>query len=160
MVFIDFMNEVREVRIILPHSDQPTADWADCYQVTVDRPFYNARAAAEAIVAALPAWQKPLMKFRGIVVTPLGLKRSAGDVSEADKIGFFPITYESETKLIVGFDDKHLNFRIVIAVQEGRSGQVVSSTTLITRHNALGIFYLEMVLPFQRAIVRSALSHI
>jgi hypothetical protein len=62
---------------------------------------------------------------------------------------------------VLGFDDRHLDFRIVIDVRQDRpSGQTLSVMTLVHRNNLFGRLYLAAVLPFHKLIVRRMLSGI
>jgi hypothetical protein len=56
--------------------------------------------------------------------------------------------------LVAGFNDHHLDFRVVVDVA---AGEQVTATTLVKTHNFLGRLYLAIVLPFHRLIVRSML---
>ena len=154
------MRQVQDEKIDLPHVALAGADWADCYSIIVDQPFPTARIAADSIIAAFPKWTNPALALRQVLVTPLGLK-GPGDVgNKSDKVGIFPIVSENERTLIAGFDDAHLNFRIVVEVIEQNARQKVSLATVIKRHNLVGRIYLQTVLPFHRAIIRSALGRI
>lgn len=152
------MGQVFDIKVDLPHPGLPQADWVDCYSVDVPSQFSTAREAGNAIVAHFPKWTYPALALRQILVSPFGLKGSKDGKSEIGKVGIFPILSESESQLIAGLDDKHLDFRIVIDLIDKNDGQTVSMTTLINRHNVLGRGYLRLVLPFHRAIIRSALS--
>jgi hypothetical protein len=80
--------------------------------------------------------------------------------SEAE-IGGFPVVSASDDRVVLGFDDRHLDFRIVIDVMADRpSGQTLSVMTLVHRNNLLGRLYLAAVLPFHKLIVRRMLSGI
>lgn len=58
----------------------------------------------------------------------------------------------TELELIVGDDDKHLNFRISVSKTE-RSGRVfVTIATAVQIHNVLGRTYMLLVKPFHRFI--------
>lgn len=151
-------DEVTERAVTLPHPALPAADWADSWQVAVTERFVDARSAAKAIVASFPKWTWPLLALRQLLVLPFGLK--GGGNPKADRIGFFPAVSDKPDQLVGGFDDKHLDFRIVVDLENVGSGQRVSLTTLISRHNALGRIYLAFVLPFHRAIIKSALARI
>jgi Protein of unknown function (DUF2867) len=151
-------SDVSERIITLPHPALPLADWADSWQVLVTNGFPDARTAAKAIVAAFPKWTWPMLVLRTILVLPFGLK--GGGNPKADRIAFFPVVSNRPDQLVGGFDDRHLDFRIVVDLESADSGQRVSLTTVIARHNTLGRIYLAFVLPFHRAIIRSALAQI
>jgi len=62
--------------------------------------------------------------------------------------------------LVAGFDDKHLDFRIVVDVTGGAGGRQVSATTLVKTNNSLGRVYLTIIMPFHRMIVPAMLRKI
>ena len=68
-------------------------------------------------------------------------------------IGMFPVLSETPDRLVAGFDDKHLDFRVVVDVATSGHGQDVTATTLVKTHNLLGRVYLAIILPFHRLIV-------
>ncbi|MFN0192565.1 MAG: DUF2867 domain-containing protein [Aestuariivirga sp.] len=150
--------QVSSRNVMLPHPALPLADWADSWQVDVTGKYLDARSAAKAFVTAFPKWTRPLLLLRTILVLPFGLKGRGNPKS--DRVGFFPVVSERPDQLVAGFDDKHLDFRIVVDLEHLGPAQRVSLTTVITRHNALGRIYLAIVLPFHRAIIKSALKHI
>lgn len=154
--------KVSEREVQLPHPALPVADWADAWETTVARNYTNARAAAEAIVSAFPWWSWPLLALRRILVVPFGLKNSQSGVADhvGDRIGFFPVVYSAEHQLVAGLDDRHLDFRIIVDMKDAERAQAIRLTTLIARHNIGGRIYLAAVLPFHRAIIRSALSRL
>ena len=151
------MAQAKEVQAVLPNEALPNADWADAWQVVISRPFLNARVAANDIVSSFPIWTYPMLVLRQIMVLPFGLKGS-GKKDKSKKIGIFPIVSESEKTLIAGFDDSHLDFRIIVDLESVKNRQSVTLTTVIQRHNLIGKLYLMAVMPFHRAIIRSALN--
>lgn len=162
------MHIVHEVKAPEHHHALPQIDWADAYQTTINEPFANAREAGEALISAFPNWAAPLLALRQIVVLPFGLKGAeALNEQQAETIGFFPITHETAQELVAGGDDKHLDFRIIITLQDNNSaqsvaynsGQSVTCTTVISFNNQFGRFYLRLILPFHRAIIKYALRH-
>lgn len=152
------MAHVADIEFPLPHSALPEADWADCYSIVVEKPFPTAKEAAEAIIARFPAWTNPALALRQVLVTPFGLKGPDDVSSKAQKVGIFPIISENENQLVAGFNDTHLDFRIVVNLDMQDHQQAVSLATVIKRHNMLGRSYLLAVLPFHKAIIRTALS--
>ncbi len=68
-------------------------------------------------------------------------------------IGIFPVLSETPDRLVAGFNDSHLDFRVVVDVATCRAaGQHVTVTTLVRTHNWLGRTYLAIILPFHRLI--------
>jgi hypothetical protein len=92
---------------------------------------------------------------------PFGLTTSkAAKHSTADRIGMFPVISETPQRLIAGFDDSHLDFRVVVDVAAAGQGKRVTATTIVLTHNLLGRVYLTVIMPFHRLIVRSMLRQV
>jgi hypothetical protein len=135
------------------------AQFVDAFRITVDDNALDARHAAEQMLARGPRWVETLLKLRHLLVTPFGLKTSAP--SEAsDVIGLFPVLSQTPDRLIAGFNDSHLDFRVVVDVVRSGSGQNVTATTLVLTHNWFGRAYLATILPFHRLIVPSMLRQV
>jgi len=133
------------------------AQFADAYRLTpIARPS-DARAAAERMFSSSPRWVEGLMSLRNLLVRPFGLKTGQRLKRDLNSVGMFPVVSQSPDRLVTGFDDKHLDFRVVVDLSA--AGEV-TATTLVRTHNLLGRAYLALILPFHRLIVRSTLSQI
>jgi hypothetical protein len=75
-------------------------------------------------------------------------------------IGIFPVVSETPERLIAGFNDRHLDFRVVVDVANAGARQIVTATTLVLTHNWLGRTYLAIILPFHRLILRAMMRQI
>ena len=153
------------VREITPAIDTttllPGAQFADAYRIEVDDRALNARQAAERTIARQPRWAEALVTLRNILVTPFGLKTSgATPTAPREMVGIFPILSERPDRLVAGFNDKHLDFRVVVDVATSGATQMVTLTTLVLTHNWLGRTYLAIILPFHRLIVRTLLRQV
>lgn len=134
------------------------AQFADSFRVTVENTHLDARTAAERMFARNPAWLDGLLSLRNALVRPFGLKSSgAGEPAPGGIIGLFPVLSETPERLVAGFDDRHLDFRVVIDIGAIGAGRQVTATTVVKTHNLLGRVYLLTVLPFHRLIVRDML---
>ena len=137
------------------------AQFSDAFCVAIDDTALDARQAAETILGYRPRWIKALMAFRNYLVTPFGLKTpSPKRQATADTVGIFPVLSESPDRLVAGFNDKHLDFRVVVDVASAGPGRQVTATTLVLTHNLLGKVYLAMILPFHRLIVPAMLRQV
>jgi hypothetical protein len=138
----------------------PRTDMSDSYRLMVKGAKVDAAEVAYRMFARVPSWVRMLMDLRNCLVAPLGLKAGlAGDPAAGRSIGFFPVITEMPERVLLGLDDKHLDFRIAVDVALVGSGELqVTATTLIRTHNLLGRAYLASVLPFHRAIVPAMLA--
>lgn len=133
----------------LLHDYVQQGDFLDCYACTTDLSVDQAAARA----MAFPRWAKGLLRLRNILVAPLGLRNK---FPEGKKIGPFPIDQRTESEIILGLDDSHLNFRISIL----KHGSEAYCATWVHRNNWLGRAYLAVIMPFHVLIVRNAVSQI
>jgi len=148
------------VPVTLPHPALPCADWADCYELLLPGNGLTATLAASRTMGDFPDWVHALMWLRNAIVRPFGLKGS-GPPNAREMIGIFPVLSRSDEQLVLGLDDTHLDFRIVVDVRPtGNTQQAVNVTTLVHRKILLGKFYLAVITPFHRLIVRTMLDRL
>lgn len=142
-------------------STLPGAQFGDAYRVSVGEIVRDARDAAERMLERNPRWIDALLILRNIAVMPFGLETDPATIADTTRrIGFFPVVNETPERIVLGFDDKHLDFRVVVDLC-GFDGQTrVTGTTLVRTHNLLGRTYLAIVLPFHRVIVKSMLKRL
>ena len=139
----------------------PGAQFADAFRIVVDGPPLDARNAAQRMMGRSPRWMEFLLSLRHALVAPFGLKTSgAGEKTAGGLIGIFPVLSETPDRLVAGFDDRHLDFRVVVDVAASGQGQQVTATTLVRTHNWLGRTYLAIIMPFHRLVVRSLLRQV
>lgn len=144
-----------------PSDVLPDADWADAYEIETNRDFATMRSVASCTVGTMPRWAKRLLWLRNRVVAPLGLKPGDQKLVEthADCIDFFPVLSESGNDIVLGLDDRHLDFRILLERQPATPVTRYRLTTLVTRHNLFGRAYLFFIMPFHKRLVRSVLTN-
>lgn len=122
-------------------------DFLDCYSCAST---LSARPAAD-LAMQTPAWATALLGLRNRIVAPLGLR------TEFEQDGaMFPVTHDTENELNMGFDDRHLNFRISVMQDQGR----VYMATWVHRNNWIGRVYLAAVMPFHILMSRDAVGRI
>ena len=154
-----------KIREIAPEVDSTAllagAQFVDAYRIAIDGTALNARSAAEKMFARGPRWIEALLRLRNTLVAPFGLKKSGlGEPAPGGMIGIFPVLSETPERLVAGFNDHHLDFRVVVDVASAGPGQQVTATTLVLTHNLLGKVYLAIILPFHRPIVRAMLRQV
>lgn len=101
------------------------------------------------VTAGMPAWVAALMAVRNRGARALGLDTAGGS---SDTSPFTVLARTSDT-LVVGADDKHLDFRGVLRVV----GDDLQCATVVHQHNATGRAYFTVVKPFYRRIVPALL---
>ena len=137
------------------------AQFADAFRIEIGDRALDARQAAERMMTRQPRWIEVLTSLRNILVTPFGLKTSgASRTAPREMIGIFPIVSETPDRLVAGFNDKHLDFRVVVDIAHSGTVRNVTATTLVKTHNWLGRTYLAIIVPFHRLIVPTLLRQI
>jgi uncharacterized protein DUF2867 len=137
------------------------AEFIDAFRIAVDGTALDARKAAEKMFARRQRWIAALLRLRNLLVAPLGLKKSGeGDRTSHGMVGMFPVLSETPERLVAGFNDSHLDFRVVVDVATRAGGQEVTTTTLVRTHNWLGRTYLAVILPFHRLVVTAMLRQV
>jgi hypothetical protein len=118
----------------------PGWDFADAYVVDGAPP--DATTAARALFELSPRGMV-VLGLRDLLVRPLGLEPALGARDEV-----FPVLHRSPDRVVLGLDDRHLDFRVLVAVVPGQ----VRCTTGI-RRRPLGRAYFAVVGPFHRRVV-------
>ena len=149
--------KINAATVSLPHAALPGANWADRWTTTFRGQAMTASQVAEVLFASTPRWIRRLMELRNTIVGVFGLK-GAGTLTGAT--GGFPVVSEGPGQIVLGFDDRHLDFRIVIDVAGNDPGRQVLATTLVKTNNLLGRVYLTIIMPFHRIIVPAMLRRI
>jgi Protein of unknown function (DUF2867) len=137
------------------------AQFIDAYRVAIGGTALDARRAAERMFGRGPLWIEALLALRNSIVAPFGLKQSGlGEPAPGGMIGIFPVLSETPQRLVAGFNDHHLDFRVVVDAAAADAGQRITLTTLVLTHNLLGRAYLAAILPFHRLIARVQLRQV
>jgi hypothetical protein len=153
------------VREITPNVDAGAvlagAQFIDAFRVEIGAAPINAREACTRMVLHGPRWIDALTRLRNILVKPFGLKTSGeGASAPHGMIGLFPVLSETPERLIAGFDDYHLDFRVVVDVAGEAAERRVTLTTLVRTNNLLGRIYLTLIVPFHKLVARSMMGEI
>lgn len=119
------------------------------------------RVLATRTVGDPPAWIKALVAVRDVVVTPFGVKTS-GEVRASragnDRVDFFPVQWEGPDEIVLGEDDRHLDFRLSLLRRKSPTGTQLIATTVVRSRNAFGLTYLTVIRPFHHLVVRASLA--
>ncbi|MCW5623645.1 MAG: DUF2867 domain-containing protein [Burkholderiales bacterium] len=165
----------REHQVVTPVTLPPESTIARAYESThladaysVDLPAgasTDPEQLARFIFSQQPAWINGLMTVRDSLVAAFGIKTakhlaSLGAEDRTGRVGIFKIYSRSKTEIVLGEDDKHLDFRLSVfcanrAALPGRSRLVLS--TVVHCHNRLGRMYILLIAPFHRLVVQSSL---
>lgn len=151
---------IKEVEAKLPSAFLDHANWADAYQFSPLNDPLNAQEALDRMFGANPPfWIVALNGVRNRIVGLFGVKpgKITVDAAQSDA---FPIVESTEEVVVLGFDEWHLDFRVVIQVEEQGTGQAVTLTTLVHRKTWFGRGYIFLVTPFHRLVVKRLLLNL
>ena len=133
----------------------------------IDLPPGTARSPevlARFVFAHQPRLVSVLMRIRDALVGGFGLKTasSLSSVGAAgSRIGIFKVYEANSVEVIMGEDDKHLDFRVSALyqppLQASAGGSRFVLSTVVHCHNRLGRCYVGLIAPLHRLIVRSYL---
>lgn len=109
---------------------------------------------SDLIFSTYPKWISFLFALRNRLVSLVGLKTEISENidKEAHK-GFFKIYKKEQNEIILGADDAHLNFRASIVDTE-QDEYNIKLTTLVFYNNRQGRFYMTLIGPFHRLVVK------
>lgn len=139
---------------------------ADAYSIELPAgASTNPELLARFIFAQQAPWVGHLMAVRDAVVGRAGLKTAKqltalGSASGTGRLGIFKIYSTSPTEVVLGEDDKHLDFRLsVLCTKQPSPGGKphLTLSTVVHCHNRLGRLYILVIAPFHRLIVQSSL---
>jgi hypothetical protein len=120
---------------------------------------------ARFIFAHQPSWIGKLMRVRDVIVACFGLKTGkhlatlASD-AKPNRVGIFKVYSTNETEIVLGEDDKHLDFRVSVLCSSGpapESSRQLTVSTVVHCHNLLGRSYILAIAPFHRIVVKASL---
>jgi len=142
-------------------------DFADCAFGACANPTLSPSQAAYIVAGHFPKWAQGLIWLRNLIVGPFGLKTGndgmhvpsivdPDNLQIGDTILVFRIETITKNEIILGEDDRHLDFRISIFV--GPDGYYL--TTWVHRHNLFGKIYLAVIMPFHKLIVADAVRRL
>ena len=117
------------------------------------------------VMAHQPSWIGWLTNIRDAIVACFGLKTAKQlSTSPIDasghRIAFFKVYSKSDTEIILGEDDKHLDFRLSVLRTPDLSptlGGQLTVSTVVHCHNLLGRIYILVIAPFHRRVVKASL---
>lgn len=134
----------------------PIIDFTDTFSTT--NHINSLEKITKLVFGTLPKWVKYLMKFRNVIVKLFGLKtETPKDINSSFKvgsyIGFFKIYNIHENEIMLGANDKHLNFRVSIYNSNQKIFNI-KVTTLVQYNNRFGKVYMTIIKPFHHFVVK------
>jgi len=143
-----------------------SANLADAYAVAIPHgTTRDINVLARSVLGSAAPWVRVLLALRDAVMTCFGVKtsqqiRKEAEMDGADRVDFFRVCSRADRELVVGENDRHLDFRASVLLRPATSGlgDEIVATTVVHCHNRLGRIYLALISPFHRLVVRSNLQ--
>lgn len=140
-----------------------SSDLADAYAVALPGSragSMDMESLARIVFGSQPRWAHALMALRDAIVARFGIKTASQLAGgEGARIGIFRIYSVSEHEIIVGEDDRHLDFRLaMLRSSDGAAHGAITLASAVHCHNRIGRAYLFLIRPFHQLIVRRTLT--
>ncbi|WP_348799834.1 DUF2867 domain-containing protein [Flavobacterium adhaerens] len=157
----------------VPHKKYDYVDSFQSYLKDTENKF-NSEDLGKAFFSSGPDWVEKLFNIRNKIVSKFGLKTSGNDNNRAEQLknfkcepgeqlGLFKVFAKTPNEVILGEDDKHLNFRVSLFLEphptEINNKKITISTT-VEFNNWFGRLYFLPVRPFHKLIVPTMLKGI
>ena len=147
-------------------------DYLDCFQVTIvdANNSITPSSLGKNFFTGTPTWVKSLFELREKFAQLVGLKTGEKKSNRqkyldefncevGQKIGLFKVFSKSKLEVILGEDDKHLNFRISIHINElDKNEKIITLSTSVQFNNNFGKLYFLPVKPIHKFIVPSMIK--
>jgi hypothetical protein len=151
-----------------------TYEYSDSYQTiyTDKSNTISSTDIAKAFFSSAPKWSEKLFDLRNKIVSVFGLKTPDKHINREEQLknftcqvgsslGLFNIYAKTENEVILGEDDKHLNFRISLLKEDNQlENKKLTITTVVEFNNWFGKLYFLPVKPFHKLIVPKMLKGI
>ena len=142
-------------------------DYVDSFEgvYTDDENKISPTEIGKAFFSSEPKWMGMLFTLRNKMVSIFGLKTSNDSYNRQEiltnfnfepneRIGLFKVFNKTENELVVGENDKHLDFRIsLLKVSNDVKKKKIIITTTVNYNNWFGKLYFLPVKPFHKLIV-------
>ncbi|UVA78031.1 DUF2867 domain-containing protein [Pandoraea commovens] len=140
------------------------ADLSDAYAIRLPPEASDDLEVLTRILFERQAWWiRALLCVRDAVMVTVNVKSShavgLAGAARGPVISFFPLLSKSATELVLGADDRHLDFRVSVQLRtDSANGRELLTATVVHCHNRLGRIYLATIAPFHRVILRANLE--
>ena len=147
-----------------------TTHYADAFRLRLpDGAPDDIDALVSLLATSSPAWVDALMTLRNRIVWTIGLRTPRGRVfgdppaaaarryERGDSAGIFRVYARTGDEILMGGDDRHLDFRASMIVQRDAKGVYAVLSTVVHYNNLLGRLYFVPVRPFHRMIIPAVL---
>lgn len=138
------------------------SDYADSYTLPLNTKGVTIEQVGKSFFTSAPAWVEALLMLRDKIVGMVGLKTGSNASNKdalianfkceaGEQLALFKVFEKNEHEVIIGEDDKHLDFRVSLFLDRQNNKLTVSTVVMI--NNWMGRLYLLPVIPFHKLIV-------
>lgn len=134
-------------------------DYKDSFCYPLQRNDVETWELVAAFFMSVPKWVDSLMWLRNRLVSLFGLKGGGIDPAqlkppylEGQQIGVFKILMLSENEVVLGEEDRHLDFKTSLLIRQDADNELVISN-IVRLNNVLGKFYFSIVKHVHQLIV-------
>jgi hypothetical protein len=138
----------------------PHIDFADAFKCQLPKNHQNIDTVTRAIFLTVPQWITELLELRNAIVRPFGLKTSIDadpsnehELKPGTLVGVFEVLERKLDEIMLGEDDKHLDYRVSIQLKREEEKCWVVVSTIVKFNNWLGRIYFVPVKPMHKIIV-------
>ena len=158
------------------NSNHKKYDYVDSFQgILLDgENKFTPKDIGKAFFTSGPKWVGKLFNLRNEIVSIFGLKTSGNGVDRqqqldnfkcepGEQLGLFKVFSKTDNEVIIGDDDKHLNFRVSLFLDNSKKDKAKKDLTISTTvefNNWFGRLYFLPVRPFHKFIVPTMLKGI
>jgi Protein of unknown function (DUF2867) len=130
-------------------STMPSVDWCDAFWVELPRDSPDDPLYWRDLLFGAGDSRRPsgLMRLRDLFARQVGLKNAATGNGAS-----YPVLASDGREVVVGMDDRHLDFRVALTVRPFGTEHLVV-TTAVRRHNRFGHAYFALVKGPHRVLV-------
>ncbi|MGA9227929.1 MAG: DUF2867 domain-containing protein [Mesobacillus sp.] len=141
--------------------------YSDAYKILLPgESAYDVKIIASKFLTTAPPWVSHLMKVRDRLVSFIGLKTTNRskveniNLEQGSSIGLFRVFKCNSHEILLGEDDRHLDFRVSILVEEVNGLNYLTVSTVVNFHNWMGKVYFFIVKKVHKVIVPAMLNNI
>ena len=147
-----------------------SAYFHDSHAVRLTRTELTALQIFGRIFGPPPSWLRVLLKIRNSVMSTF-FRLDSPTAAQIDNIvikdayaigerigGLWPICSLSDTEIVAGRDNRHLDFRVSILKLADQDGATAFVTTVCHVHGRFGKCYLFLIAPFHKFSVKRLMA--
>lgn len=154
-----FISKVKEENTTSEHIERGLLGKIDSFDTfSTTNQENNLKEITHLIFNNTPKWIKWLFNLRNRIAKSTGLNTEVpADCNErfsvGGYIGFFKIFSINEQEIVLGANDSHLNFRVIVA-NSNEALYNIKVITLVQYNNSTGKIYMSLIKPFHRVVVK------